>query len=590
MRRLSIIDLAGGHQPMANEDESVWMVFNGEIYNFRPLRRDLERLGHRFRTSSDTEVIVHGYEEYGDSVVERLDGMFAFAIWDRRRGEDAGRLLLARDRLGKKPLYYADGGGRLVFGSELKPVVAHPDVSKDIDVVAVHHYLSLLVVPAPWSIFRSVRKLRPAHVLECSARGVSVRRYWDYHKFVGVNRMTAHEARGEVRARVFRAVQKRLVADVPLGAFLSGGLDSSAVVAVMSKLSAAPVKTFSVGFAGTHGNQDELPFARSVARHCRTEHREFVVRPDVVELLAEVVRFADEPFAISSAMATLLMARKAREFVTVVLTGDGGDEVFGGYEHYVYERWAALYRRQPRLIDGLLERAAKAAGRAGGEAGARWERRVRRFVANARLGIGQRRLGWASGFGESEKRRILAGAGVGPHPWPDTSALLEEHLGGVPAVGPDALLNCMDMTLWLADEMLAKVDRMTMAASLEARCPLLDLDLVELMASISLEDKMHGLRMSGVKHLARHALADLLPPEVVARRKQGFNVPLDSWFRGESRPFLESTLSRERTRARGVFDPDAVAGLLESHKSGRVQAANRLFALLTFEVWAQWML
>ena len=361
MRRLRIIDLAGGTQPIANEDETISIVFNGEIYNYRELRKDLIRLGHRFRTQSDTEVIVHAYEQFGVQCVEHLDGMFAFAIYDERiPGTD--RFFLARDPFGKKPLYYADLGETLIFGSEIKPILEDPRVSKEIDFEALHHYLSLLVVPAPWSIFKSIRKLPAGHWMLVDERGPEIRPYWNCEPHSAEVLVSEREAVDEVRRLLFRAVEKRLVADVPLGAFLSGGLDSSLVVAIMSRLSGRPVKTLSVGFEGpkTH---NELPFARRLAEHCGTDHTELTLKPDVVSMVHDLVRYADEPFGISSALPTLLIARAARERLTVVLTGDGGDEMFGGYSHYLWERWASAFRRLPRVADSVLLTAAGTLGR-----------------------------------------------------------------------------------------------------------------------------------------------------------------------------------------------------------------------------------
>ncbi len=593
VRRLSIIDPPGGHQPIANEDESIWLVFNGEIYNYQELRRELIGKGHRFRTRADTEVIPHLYEEHGARCVEYLDGMFAFALFDRRTpahsgsgNGSGGRLLLARDPLGKKPLYYADLGGTLVFGSELKPILQDGRVGKDLDLAALHHYLSLLMVPAPLTIFQDIRKLPAGCFLECDAGGVRVARYWDYLTLVDDREVPEDEALAEIRRLLFSAVEKRLMADVPLGAFLSGGLDSSTVVAVMSRLQGEPVKTYSIGFEGpdTH---NELPYARRLSEHCRTNHHEFLVKPDLVETVQEVVRYADEPFAISSAMPTLLIARAARQHVTVVLTGDGGDEIFGGYEHYLYERWAATYRSLPAGIDRpLLAVAGLLGSRMNGTAG-RWKSRITRFVENARRSLGERRLGWGSAFTEAEKRELYAHGLFSTTSLPATAQLLEERLHGKQNLEPAARENSLDTVVWLADEMLAKVDRMSMAASVEARCPLLDRRLVGYMAGLSFRLKVPGSRTGSLKSLLRRSVADLLPADLLSRGKQGFNVPLDPWLRNGARSFLESVLSPERIGRRGLFDPRAVAALLARHQAGTTNASNRLYALLVFEVWAE---
>jgi asparagine synthase (glutamine-hydrolysing) len=584
MRRLRIIDLAGGTQPIANEGKTVWIVFNGEIYNYRELRQDLIRRGHKFRTQSDTEVIVHAYEEFGERCVEHLDGMFAFAIYDQRNPA-ADRLFLARDPFGKKPLYYADLGRTLIFGSEIKPILQDPRVSKEVDFEALHHYLSLLVIPAPSSIFRSIRKLPAGHWMVVDGRGVHIERYWSCDAERPEAAVSESEAIEETRRLLFRAVEKRLIAEVPLGAFLSGGLDSSLVVAIMSRLSDRPVKTLSVGFEGPKSH-NELPYARRLAEHCRTEHTELTLEPDVVSMVHDLVRYADEPFGISSALPTLLIARAARERLTVVLTGDGGDEMFGGYSHYLWERWATAFRRMPRIADTMLLTAAGTLGRRiDGRAGA-LRSRVTRFVANARRPDVARRLGWGSAFSHDEKLGLysddLAHLSAGT-----TTALLEQHLDRSRVLEPAAVQNRLDVEVWLPDEMLAKVDRMTMAASIEARCPLLDRDLARFLFRLPFRQKVPGSRGHHLKHLLRRVAADLLPADLLERPKQGFNVPLDAWFRGGASDLLTDVLSPERIRRRGWFRPDAVADLVSAHRTGQAKFSNRLYALFNLELWAQ---
>ena len=549
LRRLRIIDLAGGSQPIANEDETVWIVFNGEIYNYRELRRDLVRRGHRFRTNGDTEVIVHAYEEFGETCVDRLDGMFAFAVYDGRTSAPAlhPRLFLARDPFGKKPLYYADLGGTLLFGSEIKPILEDPRVSKEIDFDALHHYLSLLVVPAPLSIFQAIRKLPAGHVLHADHEGVRTRSYEDCLPRSADSEVAEGDAQATVRDLLFRAVEKRLVADVPLGAFLSGGLDSSLIVAIMSRLMQKPVKTISVGFEGPHSH-DERPFARRLADHCRTDHHEITLKPDVVSCVHDLVRYADEPFGISSAIPTLLMARAAREHLTVVLTGDGGDEMFGGYSHYLWERWAAAYRRLPRVADSYLLAAAGTLSRRVDGRGGALRSRITRFVGNARRPPASRRLGWGSAFSEEEKLALYSGdlacRSVGA-----TTALLERHAAAASHLEPAAVQNWLDVAVWLPDEMLAKVDRMTMAASIEARCPLLDRDLARYLAGVPFHQKVPGSQSGDLKHLLRRVAEEFLPDDLLKRPKHGFNVPLDAWFRGGAGPLLADALSPARVRA-----------------------------------------
>lgn len=580
VRRLSIIDVAGGHQPVSNEDETAWIAFNGEIYNYRALRKELVLSGHRFRTQSDTEVVLHAYEDDPTDFLDRLDGMFAFAIYDTRGG---GRLLLARDRLGKKPLYYADTGRALVFGSEMDAVLADARVGRDLDPDALSHYLSLFVVPAPATIFRGVRKLPPGHLAEVGPAGVRIRRWWSFPE--AVHGLPERDALEETRRLLFAAVEKRLMSEVPLGAFLSGGLDSSVVVAIMSRLLVEPVRTFSVGFAGQR-RHDERPFAQALARHCKTEHTEFVLKPDLAELTGHMVRHAGEPFAISSAIPLTLLAREARKHVTVVLTGDGGDESFGGYEHYKYEQWAARYRRLPRPVD-MLARAAFRAGSAGvGTPVGRMRSRGVRFLASARAGVSERRLGWSAGWNEDQKRALLA-PDVLPAPVGVSTTRLLDETANVGGIGGLSAIMRLDSLVWLPEEMLAKVDRMTMAASIEARCPFLDADLVAFAASLPVAMKVPHSGGRSLKRLLRRSIRDLLPEALRDRPKHGFNVPLDSWFRGELRGYATSMLSPRRVRRRGLLDPGAVEQLLAEHDCGWANAGARIFALIALEVWAQ---
>lgn len=582
MRRLSIIDVAGGHQPIANETEDVRIVMNGEIYNYLALRKELEARGHRFRTQSDTEAILHLYEDHGNDCVRYLDGMFAFAICDERESKQNPHLLVARDRIGKKPLYYTDAQGTFLFASEIKALLADGRVRKDLDREAVSQYLSLLVIPAPYSIFESVRKLPAGHLLTCDENGPRIERYWNYLDYVGDQDISEHEAVGEIRRLLFEAVKKRLMSEVPLGAFLSGGLDSSTVVAMMCRLQNKKVATFSIGFEGSE-RHNELPWARIVAEHCRTDHHEFFLKPDIVESLDDVVRYADEPFAISSAIPTLQLSKQARKSVTVILTGDGGDEVFAGYEHYVYERWAHVYRLAPVVIDSAMMGAAKLLPRNLESSGGRLRRRLERFVGAARLNPAARRLSWATAFSAPEIDSLLGTNGMAA---PETESFLgrlSQDLGNVELAKQ---CNCFDVLLWLPDEMLTKVDRMTMGASLEARCPLLDWKLVEFMAKLPFRTKFKGWSQKGLKHLLRSTVRDLLPASLFDRPKQGFNIPLDLWFRGGLSRYAEDLLSPQRVKSRGVFDSGEVSRLLELHKAGGTNASNRLYALMVFEAWA----
>ncbi len=595
-RRLSIIDVYGGHQPIANEDESCWIVFNGEIYNYQALQKRVIERGHQLRTRSDTEVILHLYEDYGMDCVHHLDGMFAFAIYDCRdqtmdkgssfrvnRSSSPARLFLARDRLGKKPLYYADVNGCLVFGSELKPLLQDPRISRDLDFEALHHYLSLLMVPAPYSIFKAIRKLPPGHILECDVDGTRVRRYWNYLDHVNDHAISEEEALAQIRHLLFAAVEKRLIAEVPLGAFLSGGLDSSTVVAIMSRFKSEPIKTFAIGFEGP-ATHNELPYARALAEHYRTDHHEYLVKADIVELLPQIVRFADEPFAISSAIPTFLLAHAARQEVAVVLTGDGGDENFGGYPQYLYERWSGIYRRFPAFVDPFISWIASALERQPNHFARTLGRRGLKFVTSSRLSLGDRRLRWASGWSEPQKQSIYTSEVRSAIQTTTSAFFLESQVSALKS--PLAQQFGMDALIWLPDEMLTKVDRMTMAASIEARCPLLDVSLVEYMAGFSAAMKIPGLGFGSLKHLLRRSVIDLIPPQLLKRHKHGFIVPLDTWFRTEARPFIDEVLEPGRVRRRGIFNPTTVTNLIQHHSSGQVNASSRIYALLVFEIWA----
>lgn len=588
MRRLSIIDVQGGHQPISNEDHSVHVILNGEIYNHHELRRSLLQRGHTFRTHSDTEVIVHLYEEYGRSCLEFLDGMFAFAIWDARPLNGGGSLLVGRDRVGKKPLYFMDSGRALVFGSEIKALLAEGRVDRVVDAQAVHDYLSLGMIPGPQSIYRHVKKLMPGHTLEVRRDGtVNTQRYWGWPTDDNPP-VDAGEAVTQVRQLLMQAVEKRLEAEVPIGAFLSGGLDSSLVCAMASRLSGKPLDTFSVGFEGPESH-NELPYARIAARHIGSRHHEFVMRPSIIELLPEILEATDEPFAISSAIPLLMISKAARELVTIALTGDGGDEVLGGYEHYRYERWASIVRRMPRQ---LACAASNVAGRMPGKPTSgigRAKKRVRQFFGNVHGSVASRRLGWTGWFTEEDKwelyspawRRRALRAGVIP-----TSAHLL-LLAGRAESDPGYSARYLDAVVWLPDEMLAKVDRMTMRASVEARCPFLDRALIEYCAALPIQTKIPGGRRHHLKWILRKVASEFLPDELLVRRKHGFNVPLDAWFRGESGREIEKVILGNGSGENQVFDAVEMTNILNVHRSGAANFGNRLFALATLQLWTQ---
>jgi asparagine synthase (glutamine-hydrolysing) len=564
-RRLSIIDVAGGQQPLHNEDDSCHLILNGEIYNHLELRRELEGRGHRPRTHSDAEVVLHGYEEWGDDVVPRLRGMFAFALWDDKRR----RLLLARDRLGKKPLVYHEAEGRLAFASELGGLLADPRVPREADLAAIHQYLVYQYVPAPGTAFAGVRKLPPAHTLVFEDGVARVQRYWSL-SFQPALDITLEDAAAEVRRLLRDAVAVRLMSEVPLGAFLSGGIDSSAVVALMSEF--GRVKTFCIGFE--EDAFDERPYAAMVASRYGTEHHEFVVRPDAAEVLPEIVAHYGEPFADSSALPTWYLARLTRQHVTVALNGDGGDELFAGYDRY---RALAAYRTLARLPGrSLLGPVADAAPG--------WlPSRARRLLkaASHRPEVSYART--VSVFAPEEAAALYS---------PEMRRRSERASAYAPLLdvfaasdAPDLLGRTLhaDTMTYLPGDLLAKVDIATMAHGLEARSPLLDHPLVEFAARLP---SRYKLGRTG-KVVLRLAVQDLLPEAILRRPKKGFGVPLGRWFRGELRGYLEETLLSSRAQSRPFFDARAVAALVRAHGVHGRDHSAQLWSLLVLELWSR---
>jgi asparagine synthase (glutamine-hydrolysing) len=567
MRRLSIIDLSTGHQPIHNEDETVWLVFNGEIYNYRELRAELEGHGHRFYTHSDTETIVHAYEQWGEDVFRRLRGMFGIALWDRR----AQTLLLGRDRSGMKPLHYADRGGRLYFASEIKSLLAAGAVDREIDLEALDHYLSFLYVPRDRSIFKGVRKLPPGHLLRWQAGRVEVRPYWQIaatETFSG----SMDDAAAQLREVLADAVRSHMVSDVPLGAFLSGGVDSSVVVGLMAEASDQPVRTFSIGFDDPQF--DELEYARTVARHFSTDHHEFVVRPDGLSILDRLIDHFDEPFADSSAIPTWYVSEIARRHVTVVLSGDGGDELFGGYDRYLPHPRVAQFDRLPipgaRHLAGAIWRLLPH-----GVTGRNFLRHVSRD-ADARF------LESVAFFHHDEKavlysadvRRALNGS--------NAETTLAAHFGRFASLSPHSRMMKFDFETYLPEDVLTKVDRMSMAHSIESRVPLLDNDVIDFAATLPASFKINGGRL---KHVLKQAVRDLLPAGILERKKQGFGIPLGVWFRGGLTDVFSDVLTSPRTRQRGYFEPSFVDRIVREHLSGKRDHTLRLWQLLVFELW-----
>jgi asparagine synthase (glutamine-hydrolysing) len=566
MRRLSIIDLAGGHQPITNEDGSIQVVFNGEIYNYRALRGELQSLGHRFATDTDTETIVHAYEQWGDEGFSRLRGMFGIAIWDRRTRS----LVLARDRVGIKPLHYARQGARLAFGSEIKSILA-AGVEPALDLNALEHYLAFLYTPSDRTIFRGVEKLPPGHLLRWQDGGVTIRPYWQVP--VGETfRGSIEDATEQLSAILADAVASHLVSDVPLGALLSGGVDSSLVVGLMSRASnGRPVKTFSIGF--DEPEFDELEGARRLARHFATDHHELIVRPDALAVVDRIVEHFDEPFGDSSAVPTWYVSEMARRHVTVVLSGDGGDELFGGYDRYLpHPRVAAFDRR----FGG--------AGRA--VAGAIWPRLPhgvagKNFLRHVAQAADERYVESVRFFQPDEMQSLLT-ADVRQALARSPAASPFERFARYGGLSPHARMMTFDMETYLPEDILTKVDRMSMAHSIESRVPLLDHEVVTFAASLPAHMKIHGGER---KRVLKRAAARVLPAEVLARRKRGFGVPIGAWFRDSLRGFVVDTLQSARARQRGYFEPSFVDRVIAEHLNGRRDHTLRLWQLLMFELW-----
>jgi asparagine synthase (glutamine-hydrolysing) len=566
--RLRVIDLDTGDQPIANEDASVHVAQNGEIYNFSVLQRDLTARGHRFVTRSDTEVIVHAWEEYGEHCVDQFNGMFAFALWDSKREQ----LLLARDRMGEKPLYYAAPRGWIVFASELHAVLAHPAVSRELDLHAVSRYLAYDFVPAPYSMIRGVAKLPPAHALIVTHDKIATRRYWDI-PFRPDPTVDVPTWRNEIRGRLDEAVRLRMASDVPLGCFLSGGIDSTAVTATAARQRAG-IRTFSVGYA--EAPFDERPFARLVAERYSTQHEELVVSAaDAGRLLPQIGTLLDEPLADMSFVPLYLLARAARRSVTVALTGDGGDELFAGYPTMAADWWHRGFDRLPGPVRVALERGAR--GLPGVPEGLREFLRVLSYRPEAR---NQALLG---GMAAERHRSLLAPAVrsglAGFEPYVD----IEETLADCPTADVTARLIYRYCKLYLAGQNLANADRASMAASLELRAPLLDHTFVEFVGRIPSPLRARGFL--GLKRLFKEAMSDRLPLEILARGKQGFGVPFGAWFRGPLAGTLADVLAPDRVRAAGVLDAEAVRRLVIDHVGGVRDHRRILWALLVFESW-----
>lgn len=575
MRRLSIIDLAGGHQPLSSRDGRVWLVCNGEIYNFRELRRDLEASGHVFKTHSDSEVVIYAYLEFGDSFVERLNGMFGFALWDGMRQ----RLLIGRDRLGIKPIYFTNNDKQLAFASEAKALLELPGVNRGIDPAAVESYLQLGYVPAPQSIFRGIRKLPPATLLVVEQGRLEERRYWRVPSDVD-HGLSEGQWIERVRARMEQSVRMQMVSDVPLGAFLSGGVDSSGVVAFMARASADPIKTYAIGFGGSRADAfyNELPYARRVAELFGTAHREIVVKPDVVGLLPRLLWHMDEPVADTAFITTYLVSEFARRDVTVILSGVGGDELFGGYRRYLGNYYQTQFERLPRWVQSGARALGEKLPSDRHSPLLNLMRLAKGFLASTRQSFEDRYGSYVQVFSPAATGMLLRSRS---HPHSDA---LEAAFRM--AKGNDALNRMMavDAETQLPDDLLLLTDKMSMAVSLECRVPLLDHELVELAARMPEHIKIPNGRL---KHAMKRALADILPPDILDRKKRGFGTPMGAWLKTDLKGLLARMLDAQTVARRGLFDFGQVQSLVADHEANRIDGTDQLLSLMNLEIWSR---
>jgi asparagine synthase (glutamine-hydrolysing) len=574
MRRLSIIDLAGGHQPISSADDMLWIVCNGEIYNFRELRTELQDRGYRFKTGSDSEVLVHLYDAFGDDFVHRLDGMFNFALWDARRK----RLLIGRDPLGVKPLYVHRSASMLAFATEAKALLELPGVGRELDRDVVADYLHLGYVAAPHSMFRDIRKLPPATLLSIENGEVRQWRYWRLPSRVD-REVSERDWIDRIRDGMERAVHRQMVSDVPIGAFLSGGVDSSAVVAFMAKHSAHPIRTYAIGFEGGEAERlyNELPYARQVASLIGTEHHEIVVKPDVVGLLPKLLWHMDEPVADSAFITTYLVSEFARRDVKVILSGVGGDELFGGYRRYLGGHYVRKLQRLPRWSRQWMSRTAALLPSDRHSKVLNTMRLARGFLASAELSPDDRYRHYLQVLDRALISELMNGA----------SGATDALTSAFAAAGDEDPLNRMfavDAETQLPDDLLLLTDKMSMAVSLECRVPLLDRELVELAAVIPESLKVRDGRL---KHLMKEALADVLPADILDRKKRGFGTPMGAWLKRDLAPVLRRLLSTDVVRDRRLFNPAVVARLMADHDANRIDGTDALLALMNLEIWSR---
>lgn len=575
MRRLSIIDLHTGDQPVYSEDKSVIAMVNGELYNFREVRAELEKKGHKFITHTDVEIVPHLYEEYGEDFVDHINGMFAIALWDSRRK----RLILARDRYGEKPLYYGIFGGKLIYGSEPKSILAHPAVTRELDLDSLRQYLSFDYVPAPRSIYKGILKLPAAHVLTVENGEVKTRRYWNLTFNKNGHRPSINESADQLRNLLSDAVRMRLVADVPLGVLLSGGIDSSTVAAFATQHATETVKTFSIGF--TEDSFDETRYAREVAAHLQTDHYEEILSvAKAADLISEIGGWLDEPLSDGSLIPTYLLSKFVRKHVTVALGGDGGDELFAGYPMYYGHKVARLYRTIPGFVrSGLIAPVVNMLPVS--TKNLSFDYRAKRFVRSADHDTITRHHSWFGSFTIDEQTPLLTDhvrTGSSGDIYQGARRLLEICDAG----NEIEQMQYLDMNLYMAEDILTKVDRAAMAVSLETRAPFLDPRIGEFAASLPLDHKLRG--KSG-KYVLKRSVEGLLPRSVLTRSKKGFGIPIADWLKGRLNPLMHDMLSPHRLRDQGLFEPDHVQKLIKEHESGVASHHKQLWTLLVFQLW-----
>ena len=575
VRRLSIIDLTTGHQPISNEDKSVWIVLNGEIYNFLELKDNLIKKGHRFRTKTDTETIVHLYEEYGTECVKHLRGMFCFAIWDDKRK----RLVLARDRIGIKPLYYSICQGQLIFGSEIKSILQHPRFERRIDLDGLKDYFTFLYVPAPKTIFSGIFKLLPGHILVQENKKSTIKRYWQVRYETSPKQSEDYFVEGFLE-KLKEAVRMHLISDVPLGAFLSGGIDSSSVVALMSQVATEPVMTFSVGYPDENKYFDERREAKKVAEKFETQHHEFVIRPDLVDILPKCITYFDEPFADSSFIPNYYISQLTREKVKVALSGLGGDELSAGYVRYLGVILAKYYNKLPSslklMIKGLINFLPETSGDNPVIS------RAKRFVKGAALPAQHSYLEYISAFNQEDLNNLLSGE---VRKETEKYNPQERFFSYFSQAESDDMLNKMlflDSKTYLPDDLLTLTDKMSMAHSLEVRVPFLDHQLIEFLATVPPRLKIKNLQK---KYIHKKAVSKILPKEILQKKKKGFSLPLGSWFRKELRGFVQEVLTQEGIEKTGLFNQKYINQILQEHLSYKADHESKIIALLVFIIW-----